>query len=96
MEATSLEEALIQFERDASGAVKTLTAALREVKKVQAAAAVGDLRALRNSTEASARLSDQAAESVRDLRGSWQFDESAYFESGEFTKEVLALGSAAP
>ena len=93
MEATSLEEALIQFERDASGAVKTLTAALREVKKVQAAAAVGDLRALRNGTEASARLSDQAAESVRDLRGSWQFDESTYFESGEFTKEVLALGA---
>lgn len=93
MESIGLEEALTKFERDAASAVKTLTAALREVKKVQGAAAVGDLRALRNGAESSARLSDVAAEAVRDLSSSWDFDETAYFESGEFTKEVLALAA---
>ena len=89
MESNSLEEALSTFERDAASAVKTLNAVLREVKRLQAAAAVGDLRALRSGVETSARLGDQAAETVRDLRNGWQFDETAYFESGEFTKEVL-------
>jgi len=91
VESVGLEEALSQFEREAAGALKTVTAAARELKKVQAAAAVGDLRALRNGSDASARLTEQAAAAVRDLKGAWRFDEAAHFARGGFTKEVLAL-----
>jgi len=94
VETTSLEEALIRFDRDAAAALKTLSGAAREVKKLQAAAVVGDLRALRNGADLSARLTDQAAVAVNSLRGSWQFDEVAYFDSGEFTREILALADA--
>ena len=93
METAGLEDALLTFERDASAAIKTVSAALRELKKLAASAAVGDLRALRQGADASAQLGDQAARAVHDLRDGWQFDEVAYFESGGFTKEVLALGA---
>jgi hypothetical protein len=94
VESISLEEALATFERDAAAAYKALSAAAREVKKLQASATVGDLRALRNAADASVRLSDQGAEAVGALRSSWQFDETAYFEGGELTREVLALAEA--
>ena len=94
MQSIGLEEALIQFEREATSAVKTLAASLREVKKLQAAAAVGDLRALRTGADAAARLGDQAASALHDLRSAWQFDETAYFETGAFTKEVLAVAAS--
>ncbi|MEO5900204.1 MAG: hypothetical protein ABIR68_08735 [Ilumatobacteraceae bacterium] len=93
MESTSLEEALARFERDAAAVAKTLAAATREVKKLEAAAAVGDLRALRSGADASARLSEHAAQAVCELRDSWQFDEAAHFDDGGFTKEVLALAA---
>ena len=92
--SVGLEEALSQFEREATGAARTLAAALREVKKVQAAAAVGDLRALRNGADTAARLAAQAAEAATDLKQSWTFDDTAHFETGAFTKEVLAIAAA--
>ncbi len=94
MESIGLEDALTLFERDAASAVKALSAALREVKKLQAAAAVGDLRALRNGTDASVKLADQASTVVQDLRDGWRFDESTHFESGGFAKEVLAVAES--
>ena len=93
MGSVGLEEALSQFEREATAAARTLTAALREVKKVQAAAAVGDVRALRNGADTAARLAAQAAEAAADMKQAWTFDEMAYFETGAFTKEVLAVAA---
>ena len=43
MEADGLEAALNQFEREAAGTVRSLTQALRDAKKLQAAAAQGQL-----------------------------------------------------
>jgi hypothetical protein len=87
-----LEAALDTFEREAGGAVKALTSALREAKKLQTAAVHGQLRDLRAGIDTSAKLADQAADAVRDLRAAWAFDEADYFASGGYAKEVLALG----
>jgi hypothetical protein len=93
MSVTGLEAALDDFERETAAAVKALSAALRETKKLESAAKCGQLRDLRNGIDNSARLADQAADAVRELRGAWSFDESAHFAKGGFTREVLALGA---
>jgi hypothetical protein len=93
MSAKGLEAALDDFERETAAAVKALSAALREAKKLESAAKSGQLRDLRNGIDNSAKLADQAADAVRDLRGAWSFDEAAYFTKGGFTREVLALGA---
>ncbi len=92
MNPEGLEAALSTFEREAGGAVKALTNALREAKKLEAAAVHGQLRDLRGGIDASVKLADQAADAVRDLRAVWTFDEGAYFADGGYVKEVLALG----
>ena len=93
MEPTGLEAALTQFERDAAGAVRSLTTALRETKKLQGAAAVGQLRDLRAGIDSSARLAEQAAQAVGDLKAAWSFDDAEHLAGGGFTKEVLALAA---
>lgn len=94
MKSQGLEAALNTFEREAGAAVKSLAGALREAKKLQAAAVHGQLRDLRNGLDASTKLADQAADAVRDLRDLWTFDENAYFADGGFVEEVLALGES--
>lgn len=93
MSSQGLEAALNDFERETAAAVKALSAALREAKKLQSAAGHGQLRDLRNGIENSAKLADQAAEAVHELCEAWSFDEAAYFADGGFTKEVLELGA---
>lgn len=92
MNPQGLEAALNTFEREAGAAVKALSGALREAKKLQSAAVHGQLRDLRTGIDTSAKLADQAAGAVRDLRAAWTFDEGAHFADGGFVKEVLALG----
>ena len=62
-----LEAALDDFERETAAAVKALSAALRETKKLVSAAKGGQLRDLRNGIDNSAKLADLAADTVRDL-----------------------------
>jgi len=93
VDPTSLEQALTQFEREAASVAKVLAATSREMKKLQVAAALGDLRALRGGADACSRLVEQAGEATRDLVAGWTFDEAAYFEQGSFTREVLALAA---
>ena len=68
-------------------------AALAEAKRVKAAAASGQLRALRQALDGVVRLAEQAADAARDVRDGWTFDEQAHFASGAFTKEVLAAAA---
>lgn len=89
----SLEQALAAVERDADAAVRSTAAALAEAKRVKAAAASGQLRALRQTLDGVVRLADQAAAIARDARDGWTFDEQAHFATGAFTKEVLALAA---
>jgi len=92
-DSNSLEQSLADLERDADNAVRGLAAALKEARKVKAAAAAGRLRELRQGLDGSARLAEAAAATTRDLCDAWRFDEQAYFSSGGYTKEVLALAS---
>ncbi len=93
MPTDGLEQALIRFEREASGAVRSLAAALREAKKLQAAAAGGLLREIRNGLDVAPKLADQASRAVADLRDAWTFDEQAHFADGGFRAEVLAAAA---
>lgn len=92
-DANSLEQALAELERHADNAVRSLTSALKEAKKVKAAAATGQLRDLRQALDGTVRLADAAAVTTRDLRDGWTFDEQAYVAGGGYAKEVLALAA---
>lgn len=89
----SLEQSLGALEREAEAAVRSLGAALKEAKKVKAAAATGQLRDLRQGLDNAVRLAEAAAVATRDVRAGWTFDEQAHFAGGGYTKEVLALAA---
>lgn len=89
----SLEQSLADLERHADSAIRGLTSALKETKKVRAAAATGQLRELRQGLDGSVRLAEAAAATARDVRDAWTFDEQAHFSGGGYTKEVLALAA---
>ena len=90
---TSLEIELERMEHDADTAARQLASALKEAKKVKAAAANGQLRELRSTLDGSVRLAAEAASTVEELRDSWTFDEQAHFASGAYAKEILALAA---
>ncbi len=92
-DANSLEQSLADLEREADNAVRSLAAALKEAKKVKAAAATGRLRELRQGLEGTVRLAESAAATSRQVRDGWTFDEQSYFSGGGYTKEVLALAA---
>lgn len=94
MPTDSLEQALTRFEREASGAVRSLTAALREAKKLEAAAVGGLLRDIRSGLDTAPKLAEQAARAVTDLRDAWTFDEQEHFAGGGYRAEVLAAAAA--
>jgi hypothetical protein len=94
-DGASLDGALAGVERDAEAALRALAAAVRETRRAKAAATVGSTRDLQQSLDAAVRLADQAALAVRDLRDGWQFDVAEWFESGEYTKELLAAAAEA-
>jgi hypothetical protein len=89
-----LEQALTRFEREAAGAVRSLTAALREAKKLEAAAVAGVLRDLRAGLDSAPKLAEEAARAIADLRDAWTFDEQDYFAGGGYRAEVLAIAAA--
>lgn len=93
MNKECLEAALDDIEREAEVTVKALNAALREAKKAKAAAAQGDLRELRGALAATAMLALAATEGADSVKASWTFDEQAYFSSGGYAKEVLAMAA---
>jgi hypothetical protein len=90
-----LEEALRSMEIGAEAAIRSLAAATKEAKRAKSAAAVGQVRELQQALESSARLADQAAVAVDDLRGGWRFDVGAWLASGDYTKELLATADEA-
>jgi hypothetical protein len=89
----NLESALDDIEGAADATVRAAAAVLAEAKRVKAAAATGQLRALRQSLESVARLADLASESAKGLKTRWTFDEQAHFASGRYASEVLEIAS---
>jgi hypothetical protein len=93
--ATSLEGALADLEREADSVVHVLMSAVKEAKRVKAAATAGLLRDVQQAADAAARLAGQAAAAAGELHSGWRFDSQAYFASGEYTKELLASAADA-
>jgi hypothetical protein len=89
----TLEDALATVERDAEAALRALTAAAKEAKRLKAAAATGQLRDVQQAIEAVDRLAGAAAGTATELRSGWHFDVAGYLESGEYTKELLAAAA---
>ncbi len=91
----TLEQALEALESDADGALRALLAAVKEAKRLKAAAATGQMRDVQQAVEAVDRLAAAAAGSATELRAGWRFDVTGYFESESYTKELLAATAAA-
>jgi len=89
----SLEQSLGDLEREVDTAVRNLAAALKEAKKLKAAAAGGLMRELRQGLDASVRTAESAAATTREVRAAWTFDETAHIADGGYAKEVLALAA---
>ncbi len=92
---TTLEDALQGLERDVDGAVKSLGAALKEARRVQGAAAAGQMRELQQALDGAVRLAEQAATAVAEVSAGWRFDVAGWFASGEYTKELLSTAADA-
>lgn len=90
---SSLEEALAALERDTDRALRALTDAAKQAKRLKAAAATGQLRDVQQGVEAVGRLAESAASAAADMHKGWRFDASAYFASGAYTKELLAAAA---
>jgi hypothetical protein len=85
----TLEGALAAAERQAEAALKVVGAATTQLRKARAAAKAGQLRELRRALSVAESLSAEAADSARELRASFDFDEQEYMSSGAYTKELL-------
>ena len=94
-DAQGFEAALGVVESESEGALKAAASVARELKKAKAAAASGQARDLRRALEAAEGLATQLAETVRTLRGDYDFDETAHLASGAYAKELLVAAEAA-
>lgn len=91
----TLEGALAAAERQAEAALKAVGAATTQLRKARAAAKSGQLRELRRALSAAESLSTEVADSARELRASFDFDEQGYMSSGAYTKELLTAAGGA-
>ena len=94
-EATDLEAALAAVEADADGAIKALAAATRAARRVKSAAALGQIRELEQSLANASGLAQEASGAVAVMEKDWRFDVRGWFDSGEYTSELLAAAAAA-
>lgn len=85
-----LEQALRDTQVEADAALKTAAAATTALKHVRAVVQVGNLRDLNAAFAAAERALAAAQHQFARLKGSWQFDEEAYFSAGAYARELLA------
>ncbi len=93
-EAT-LEAALTATERDTDAALKSAAALTKELRKARTSAKAGQARDLRRALQAASSLGEQLAQSVRELRKNFDFDEQEYLSCGSYAKELMAAAAAA-
>jgi hypothetical protein len=91
--ATRFEEALATAQAGAETALKAAASLTRELRKARTASASGQVRELRRALDAAAGIAEELARRLEDARASYDFDESGYMASGEYSKELLALAS---
>ena len=91
----TLEEALATVERDADATLRALLVAVKEAKRLKAAAAAGQLRDVQHAVDAIDGLAGAAASAAAEVRSGWRFDVPQYLESGDYVKELLAAAADA-
>lgn len=90
----TLEAALTRTEADAERALRSANAHVKQLRKVRAAAASGNLRDLTRTLE-TAKMSDaEAHEATVELTDGWRFDESEYLDSDGFARELGEMAEA--
>ena len=94
-ETDPFERALARTEADIVSALRAAGAHTRELKKAQKCAAAGSIRELERALEAADDLGGSLREGVRMAKGGWSFDVRQHFESGGYTRELLARAQAA-
>jgi hypothetical protein len=87
------EEALAVAQAGAEMGLKSAAALTRELRKARTASAGGQVRELRRALDAAAGIAAELTQRLKDVRASYDFDESGYMASGEYSKELLALAS---
>ena len=84
----SLEKALSKTESDADAVLKAALAATAAVKRLRAAAHVGNLREMGPSIAAAEQAIATLRQQFANAKDGWDFDEDGYFESGAFGREL--------
>ncbi|RMH09137.1 MAG: hypothetical protein D6704_01770 [Nitrospirae bacterium] len=87
----TLEQALGQLEQQAEILSKTVAEAAAAVKRLRAAARVGNLAKLRPTLEQAGRVVDRLQHQLQAASHDWQVDEPAYLASRAFQDELLAM-----
>jgi hypothetical protein len=90
---TRFEDALASAQVGVETALRSAAGLTRELRKARTASASGQVRELRRALDTAAGVADELAQRLKDVRASYDFDESSYMASGEYAKELLALAS---
>lgn len=85
-----LEAALRQTETDADASLKAAAAATRSLKRFRSVIHDGNLREVGAALAAVQQTLDALQHQVATTRARWDFDETGYFGSGAYTRELLA------
>jgi hypothetical protein len=84
-----LEPALRQTETDADASLKAAAAATKALKRFRSVIHDGNLREVAAALGAVQQTVDALEQQVAATRARWDFDETSYFASGAYTRELL-------
>ncbi len=90
-ENLQLEAALSRTEDDVERALKAAQALVTQLRRVHRAAVQGSTRDLEKALGQASQLAGSTRDAVATAKSGWQFATRDYLESGEFTREVLAI-----
>jgi len=84
----SLEKALAKTQSDADAVIKAAAAVSTAVKRLRAAAQVGNLREMGPTIVTADQSIAALRQQFANAKDGWDFDEEAYFANGEFVREL--------
>lgn len=84
----SLEKALAKTESDAEAVLKAVAAVGSAVRRLRAAAQVGNLRDVQPTMTAAEQAIATLRQQFANAKEGWDFDEEAYLEGGAFAQEL--------
>jgi hypothetical protein len=90
----SLERALAQTEADLERALKAAATVTGSLRRLRAAAHVGDLRSLKSTMGAAEQTIAALQEEFAAAKAGWTLDEDAYFADGAFPRELLETAAS--